>query len=63
MKLVSFIAMFILSFSAFAQDKKMDVDISVDKGGEWYTQPWVWIVGGLVFILLLVAILRGGKKG
>jgi hypothetical protein len=26
----------------------------------WYTQPWVWIVGGLVFILLLVALVRGG---
>jgi len=26
---------------------------------DWYTQPWVWIVGGLVFILLLVALVRG----
>jgi heme/copper-type cytochrome/quinol oxidase subunit 2 len=24
-------------------------------------QPWVWIVGAAVFILILVAILRGGK--
>ena len=27
---------------------------------DWYTQPWVWIVGGLVFVLLLVALVRGG---
>jgi len=27
---------------------------------DWYTQPWVWIVGGLVFILLLIALVRGG---
>ncbi len=27
---------------------------------EWYAQSWVWIVGGLVFILLLVALVRGG---
>jgi len=29
----------------------------------WYAQPWVWIVGGAVFILLLVALVRGGKSG
>jgi hypothetical protein len=28
---------------------------------EWYTAPWVWIVGGAVVILLLVAILSGGR--
>ncbi len=25
----------------------------------WYTQPWVWIAGGVLFILLLVALFRG----
>jgi len=29
---------------------------------DWYTQPWVWIVGALVFILLLVALVRGGSS-
>jgi len=29
----------------------------------WYAQPWVWIVGGAVFILLLVALVRGSKSG
>jgi hypothetical protein len=28
----------------------------------WYTEPWVWIVGALVFILLLVALTRGGRS-
>lgn len=28
----------------------------------WYTEPWVWIVGGLVFILLLVALVRGNSS-
>lgn len=28
----------------------------------WYTQPWVWIIGGAVFILLLVALLNSGKS-
>ena len=28
----------------------------------WYTNPWVWVIGGAVLILLLVALLRGGDK-
>ncbi|MEJ7675858.1 MAG: hypothetical protein WKF59_24950 [Chitinophagaceae bacterium] len=32
------------------------------KEGDWYAQPWVWIVGGAVFLLLLVALLRGNSN-
>ncbi len=49
-----------------AQAKDLNVDIDIDKGGggAFYTQPWVWIVGGAVFILLLVALMRGrGGRG
>ena len=28
----------------------------------WYTEPWVWIVGGALLILLLVALLRGSGR-
>lgn len=44
------------------ETKKVDVDINLNKdsGGTWYQQPWVWVVGGAIFILLLVAMLRGG---
>jgi hypothetical protein len=53
----------ILSFQSWAQDKKLDVDIDVNKkDSNWYQQPWVWIVGGAVFIIILVALLRGGGK-
>ena len=53
-----------LTFQTWAQDKGVDVDIDVNKkGSDWYQQPWVWIIGGAVFILLLVALMRsGGKK-
>ena len=47
---------------AFAQDKGIDVDINVKKESQWYQQPWVWVVGAAVFILLLVALLRGSPK-
>lgn len=29
---------------------------------EWYTAPWVWVVGGAVLIILLVAILSGSRS-
>lgn len=51
------------SLLVLAQEKGVDIDISLKKESEWYQQPWVWIVAGAVFILLLAAILRGGKKG
>lgn len=50
-----------LSVAALAQDKGTDINVDINKGGSnnWYAQPWVWIVGVAVFILLLVALLRG----
>ena len=47
---------------SFAQDKGIDVDINVKKEQAWYQNPIVWVIGGAVFILLLVALLRGGEK-
>lgn len=61
----SFTVFLLLSFVqviAFAQDKKVEVDINTNKGGNWYAQPWVWIVGGAVFLLLLVALMRGNSN-
>jgi hypothetical protein len=29
---------------------------------EWYTSPWVWVIGGAVFILILIALLRGNSS-
>lgn len=36
--------------------------IDMNEGGEWYTSPWVWVIGAAVFILLLIALLRGGNN-
>ncbi len=54
----------VLSCYSFAQDKKIDVDINTkpDSGNGFFTQPWVWIVGGAVFILLLIALLRSNSS-
>lgn len=52
----------LLSFLSFAQDKKVDVDINT-KGdsSNVFAQPWVWVVGVAVFIIIIVALLRGKK--
>ena len=46
----------------WAQDKTVDVNLNVNKGeSDWYAQPWILVVGGAVFIIIIVALLRGKK--
>ena len=55
----------LLTIAAVAQEtKKVDVNISTNEGsgGNFFASPWVWVVGVAVFILLLVALLRGGSR-
>lgn len=60
---VVFLFLSLTRFSVtIAQDKKVEIDIGVDKEPVWYQQPWAWVLGAAIFILLLVALLRGGKK-
>ena len=58
---VALIAFSLLSVASFAQDKGVDVDINVKKESTWYQQSWVWVIGAAVFVLLLVALLRGSS--
>ena len=63
-RLQKFIAVLLLSFATialWAQEKGADVNVKITKSeSTWYTQPWVWIVGGAVFILAIVR--SGGNK-
>ena len=54
----------LLSFAIWAQDGGgKDINVNVNtKSGAWYSSPWVWVIGAAVFILLLVAISRGGGR-
>jgi hypothetical protein len=63
-KLSFFIASMLFSVYGFAQDKKVEVDVNTKSGNSnnFLMQPWVWIVGGAIFILLLVALLRGNRS-
>ena len=47
----------------WAQEKSVDVNLNVDKGGsDWYAEPWILIVGGAVFIIIIVALMRGNSS-
>lgn len=54
----------LVSAMTFAQEKSAELDVNIDtnEGGSWYTSPIVWVVGAAIFILLLVALLRGGRR-
>jgi hypothetical protein len=51
-----------LSVGSFAQDKKVDVNINSGGNSNFFASPWVWVIGVAVFILLLVALMRGGTR-
>lgn len=58
----------IVGVVGLAQNSFSDSDlefepIAIDKG-PFYAQMWFWVVIGLVFLLLLIALIRGsgGKK-
>jgi len=62
-KLMLVLSALLIALADFAQDKKeIDVNVNSNKNNFW-GQPWVWVVGAAVFILLLVAILRSGRRG
>jgi hypothetical protein len=60
---LSVLAAFVSAIT-FAQEKKgeLDVNINTNEGHNWYASPLVWVIGAAVFILLLVALLRGGRR-
>ena len=62
LKIYASVLAVLISVMAFAQEK-LDVDVDVG-GGEtaWYGNPVVWIIGAALFVLILVALLRGGNR-
>lgn len=51
-----------LTFAQEGEGAKLDVNVNTNEGGDWYASPVVWIIGAAVFILLLVALTRGGSR-
>src|SRR5258705_206770 len=62
-RIILFFSFLVIGMISLAQDKQIDVNVNTNKNNNFWGQPWVWVVGAAVFILLLVAILRsGGRK-
>ena len=63
---VMFVLAMLSTVVAMAQDggatAGVDVNVTKTETTTWYTNPWVWIVGVAVFILLFAAIVRGGSR-
>lgn len=61
-----FLMLTFLQFLCFAQDaggsSSNSVTTTTHTTTTWYTQPWVWIVGAAIFILLVIALSRGGNS-
>jgi len=68
MKLTFLLSALLFTVYAFAQDDATTTTGSVTKTStsttstDWYTAPWVWIVGAVLFILLLAAIIGGSRS-
>ncbi|MES3019314.1 MAG: hypothetical protein V4721_16120 [Bacteroidota bacterium] len=54
----------LVSVQTFAQSVPDKVEVDVNAGGDsvWYGQPWVWVVGIAVFIVIIVAITRNNNS-
>jgi hypothetical protein len=66
--LFTFLVFNLLQLALIAQEETTTssstkkVDIEVSNNENWYAAPWVWIVGAAIFILLLVALIGGGRN-
>lgn len=63
-KLSLFLSFLLFTMYSVAQDtKKIDIDINT-KGNDnnFFMQPWVWVVGAAVFIIILIALLKNNKS-
>lgn len=60
------LAIIIVKAQEKAPDLKVDVDI--DKGGgnamggDWMSNPLIWVIGALVLIIIIALVARGGSR-
>ena len=64
MKRIVFSLMAVLfSVVAFAQSGGADINVDVTKSDGGAGFPWMWVIGGLVVLILLVVLLTGSRGG
>lgn len=45
--------------AALAQDTITTSTTRTVTSTSWYTQPWIWIVGGVLLLVVVIALMRG----
>ena len=66
---LAFVIISLVQLPVFAQDnqgsgdgsKSTTITTETTSTTTWYTQPWVWIVGAIVLLILVVALVRGNS--
>ena len=55
----------LISAYALAQDNESgsNVSVNVTKSSSTTSFPWIWVIVGVVFLILLIALLSGGRGG
>lgn len=64
LSLAMILSAFLVSVKTFAQSAPEKVEVDINAGGDavWYGQPWVWVVGIAVFIVIIIAITRSNNS-
>ena len=55
------IQLIVLAQDSTSSSSTTSTSVTTEQTTEWYSSPWVWVIGAAVFILLLVALLRGNS--
>jgi hypothetical protein len=59
-----FLAIFFICIQVvlWAQNQTVTTKTTETTSTQWYSSPWVWVAGGAVFIIILVALMRGNSS-
>ena len=49
-----------MQLNVWSQDST--TTITANKASDFFSQPWVWIVGGILLLLILAGLFSGGSK-
>jgi hypothetical protein len=63
--ILTLLSVTLMQVALMAQDQpsgSTTTTVTTHQSSTWYSSPWIWVAGAAVFILLLIALLRGGSR-
>jgi len=62
--LFTFLVLLGLQFTLLGQDstRSSTKTSTTTTTTTWYTQPWVWVVGAVVLLIIVIALTRGSNS-